>query len=257
MFRDLTRAGMRDDMRRMLGLVPAVDANPTNGVPGDPGPHQPLPNNAMLNLCLDLAVSEINRKAGWVETSSPILVSFAAATANGPVLQDLAHDTTSFSAAGNQINSVRSARWQNTGDTTWTPLSMTSYYELDRKGYDWRSDPPGTPVYAIVQGYSLQLTPPPASAGQVSMLCGVGLLNPLSDSDTLGQLPGDYYPCVLANALQYVVAQVPDDSVMQQRAAFWLPKAVDGVHDIAEWIQTVNAEYQPRLVPDTSRRMFG
>ena len=255
MWQLLTLAQMRDAVRRELNITPPIDEAIPGAREGDCPTAWPHPSNALINQSVRWAISKINRQTGFIGSNDFITLAIAAQTANYPLqisLQANVPNTATF-----QINTVRRVSFLATGAVTETLLFPTTMYQLDREERPWASIPPAAPRFYLIEGGTLWLTPAPNVAGTLRLMCGLGLISPQVDTDTLGQLPSDYYPVVIDIVKAHLQANQIEDAVSEAALRVSIPQAEQGIRDIAEWLGGQAETLQPSLIFESHRRAGG
>jgi len=242
----LTLAEIRDDIRRFYNGRCPSDSGDLSLV-GQPFANQPHPSNQLINMCVQRAVSEVNRKVRW--GSSVLTTAITLQTANGP----LAVPLTQFQTQGGpQINIVRRAWWNDSVNNS-VLLYPRSIDAIERDRIDWMDQAPGIPNLYWVEGYTLYLWPAPNLDGTLGVRAGMGLLAPLSDVDTVKECPADYLPVFEDIVMAEVCAAQPDDSVAQAKLAFFGPKADRGKIEIASLFNDLSAQQQAGIAYKSNR----
>src|SRR4029453_19138201 len=156
----LTRAEIRDAVRRLVGLIPPIDPQPATNAPvpgavvGQVPPAFPDPSNVMLDQCLEFVLSDLNLTLNFrVEHST--LTALPAMPADFTGIQWLPMTTLpTFDGAGDTIlgvtyssqvarivrvlTPVTRSDWQRNRSDTLYPLAVASI-----------------PNHYIVEGYEL------------------------------------------------------------------------------------------------------
>ena len=246
-----TRAEIFDDMRRLLSVVPVFDNTGLIADRGKQPTSSPFPPNSVLAMCLDRAVAKANRYCGPWATSSLITFNVPVQTLSEPYNVNLS----AYTSTGNQIVQVRKVYW-STSQTSpiWQPLELTTREEQELNSRNLWNTPVATPKYAWTEGYRLYLSPSPSAAGTIGIYAGIGILAPLTDSDTLQGLPGDYYPVLLDMAVAELASLRMNDMVMEERIKSFLPKAQIGLAELAAFQTKLQVSHNITLTADVGRQ---
>ena len=245
-----TRRLLRDKIRRKLGRVPAIDAG--IGPSGDPGPNDSKMSNQLLNDCIEETISDLNVLCGISGPTGPITKHVLPQTANGPLTIDLSRD---FSPRDSQINAINRVWWSVGGVNT--VLTPTHYRWLDANMVDFYSIPPSIPNQYWVEGYNLWILPAPMLEGDINCFADSALHSPLTDDDTIAQLPGDLNWVVVDGAALRVCGTQPYDRVMAANAALLKESYAMGIERTKRVLGMMNGEYQPGFVPVQYRQRRG
>jgi len=240
----LTRAAIRDATRRAIGQTPPIDLG--TGAVGDQPTNYRDPTNPALNQYIDEVLAEFNREVSISSAPSPIMGSIPAQIVNGPYGFNLAAGFNSNQG----VNNLRHVWWLPTGSASAFPLIWSSYDEQNRQNPNWINQPPGTPTTCWMEGYQLKILPAPAMAGTIYATATLCFNSPRQDSDIIGILPSDYYPCVVDQVVLRVAQAQSDDTVRQAQMQMTAPRAALSRGQLIKWINTRNGEssgYVPGL----------
>lgn len=249
----MTLAEVRDRVRRLLGVVPAVDTLMAGAAAGDNVSWQPHPSNALLNQCIEKACACVSVEAKVTDDGAPLLVDVDAQTEDGPYEVKLG-ELEGYRAGA--LNTVKSCWWHTTdgGDYFLTP---TTFYSRERSVLrDW-ARPPGMPYWYAVEDYRLWLIPAPDTAGQVRIRAGFGMIAPTQDAQDFRGLPNDYMQYLIDIAALEVAMAMPGDTEMQQRIQILSAKRQLAIEMIARWYGSDKQEAaQAQITARTTRRTY-
>lgn len=238
----LTRRQMREKIRiNRLGVLTPVQMGITGAVDGDAPTQQPDPSNAQINDAIDDALSWINAEVGFNGSTDVLSFAVTAQTADGSY-QKLLSDS-AITGYASQIKDVRSCGWVS-GTDDEIHLKSNTFEDLERTRRDWRIEPVGTPIYYIIESYAIYLWPSPDTAGTVYMRAGLSLSGPASDSETIAQLPSEFFPVVMDLAAMLCCQGMPGDIEMQARIPGLQQRVGKGVALIRKWYNDTNKKYQ-------------
>jgi len=243
----MTRAEMRDWIRRMLGIIPPVDTSDTSALPGQEPTQQPYPTNALIDQAIENAARHVNLSLGIIVDTTVRQISVAAQTADGPYRIGL----DSLQTGSGSVWGVREAFWNN--GSSDSPLTPASFRDLNRDGEAWTDTEAGTPTRFIVEGLSLYLYPAPSAAGTLKLRCSTGLMGPRLDSEGFVGLPDELHTELLYIALVELAVTLAGDVEMAQRARGFSDRAASGIDLIARTLNSANDRYQPGITTITYR----
>lgn len=245
----LTRAQMRDGIRRRLKRVPAADVG--LGDVGEPLPSQPWPANATINAAIEEALAEINRRCRMGVRSEPLQIDVTAQTDEGPYRVNLAYAAADWDDAA--ITGIDDCWYVTSGGDTCL-LQATSRDQHIRDNPEHMTAEPGTPQYYWLDGTVLNLWPAPSDAGTIYILAGDVLKPPKHDLAYIDGLNPDEYPVVMDIVARDLAVQMGDDAEMQAVAAFLGPKAESGLRDLLIGMTYKNKKDRPHVSLGVSYR---
>lgn len=248
----LTRAQLRDAVRRELSQIPPIDDG--TGAAGVAPTRNPFPINALVNAKLDEAVAYFSRKCRIAGDATPRSLPIPAQTATGPYAIDLQR-----LAPFGHANDVLSAWWVESGGTTGSPLTPDHRDNRTRDRADWPHTGVGTPERYWVDRGKLLIEPAPSAEGTLKVMLGTALWIQATtvDQETIEIIPSDYLPIVAAEAARLVCMTQIEDEEMQNKIPALTAKVVDGLGDMREFFARRNRGYQARVVPDVGRISYG
>jgi len=249
----LTRAQLRDAVRRELGQIPTFDLSGSTADIGIQPTTYPEPRNAALNQAIDFAVEEILAFAKVTKNATSIGIPVPAQTANGPYQFSM----WDLSPQGN-VTTVNHLTWMPTS-TTVQRLLPTSREELDRNGTLWEGMAPGTPTNYWIEGDLISLYPAPSSAGTLSMQANQSAWSEASNQD--GEVPRlvpiEYVQLLVQCAAFNIAVRYTGNVEMSNRAKMLKPLVEDGKSKFRYEHVTANENLTARIVPKTGRIGYG
>lgn len=256
----LTRAQLRDEIRRKCGRKPLIDYPPFDPqTAGEPSQAQPEPTNNEINAVLDLVTRQINAKCRFAANVNVVVqVAAVPSTYLGVYYTPIYNIPTGTPGLGNQaITEIRRLVYQD-AVTNPTLLQATAMYQMDARQFNVDAEPPGTPRNYWVQGYQLALWPAPALACTVTMVIGTALAGFLTDNDHVDQLPLTLHDAWLYGALTELGGRNARDQEWAYYQQVNAPVYADYLLQIADWAATdQNPEYSPAFTFNTYRRGAG
>lgn len=240
-----TRAEMRDWVRARLGITPPI-AQPINsqlfGPAGTEPKDRPNPNNFLINSAIDEALSTINTRTGFHAYHFDLTVPATSLTQGAQQIQlnlnttDVTNAAVVNQSVGLQnINSLRRVLWMDASQTQPNFLTPSPYRVSDLALIQFDSMPPAIPTNYFVEGYSIYLYPASVNGGTLTLWVGTGLMQPIGDTNTIDQLPSDYFPDVLYNVMVTIAESRVLNAEMMQIAASYSGKAEAGIENIGAW----------------------
>jgi hypothetical protein len=245
----MTLKEMRDPIRHRVGVSTALEAGIKIGDPeafggvGQPHPNEPKPTNIEIDETVRETIADLNIRLGFGGNERPIAIPITTAqTANGPLVIPF---STGISPRDGQINEI-SRVWWNDGTVNHPPLEQTSFRQLDHDSIDFMSYPPGAPLMCWISGYALNILPAPQS-GTIYVYAGTALFAPMSENESIPQLPADGYPVVMDGAALRIFAYQPDNRIFQASAAIIQRRFDMGVMDLRATMTRLMGQFQPRF----------
>lgn len=252
MFGPLTRAQMRDQIRRELGQTPPIDDGA--GAAGAQPTRWPEPTNIALNLAIDKAAAWLSRKCPELSGEAvPLEYAVAAQTDSGPFRIALFHI-----APQGSVTAVRRASWRPTGGSA-TLLTPVTAEELDRARDNWESEPPSTPTRYWVAAGELLLSPAPAAPGDLLLILGRSLWTAAqtADDEVMDFLPADHYPTFIAQAAAYVCMAYLDDPEYVALLKGLSAQVADGLGDLERFLGRRSRRFAGRVTAAVGRLPWG
>lgn len=246
MGRAYTRAEMRDWVRERLGITPPIAqpiTSPLFGPAGTEPKDRPNPNNHLINSAIDEALSVINTRTGFHSFRFNLTIPATSLTMGAQQIKlslidptEVTNNNAIVSGIGTlNINSIRRVLWTDASQTEPNFLTPSPYRETDNGLVNFDAMPPAIPTNYFTDGYCMFLYPASQNGGTLTLWAGTGLINPLSDSSTIDQLPSDYYPDVLYNVMVTIGQSRLLNTEMMQIAASYSGKAEAGIENIGAW----------------------
>jgi len=233
----LNRAAMRDRIRRVyLGITPPIDPQGGTGVPvpgaqvGDAPTQRPDPSNAVLNDCIELAITDLNRKCDFNENRvESFAVAGVPAGTRGPVWIDLQN------IAGNGVlRDIRRVVWSDATHPSIL-LQATNWQTQDRLLSPVERIPAGLPNAYQLQGWQLGLSPAPSADGSLAFLFGTSPFGPASDTDIIHQLPVDFHEIAFLGAAIRSLSRIAEDQEAKAKMEMLIPQWTVGLSEIMIW----------------------
>lgn len=231
----LTLAQMRDQVRRILQIIPPVDfASP--GAVGAVPPGQPDPDNPTINQMINAACDALNRlvRCGPIVDLSPIGVPPAPPGKTGPLY--IAFDPTESNS--DDVNEINNATWIDSITGLPTRLKPYAYYQASRYFTPFlQFTPSRLPIYFQMEGNNLSVLPPPLYAGQIILTVQEGLQDLVTDSDTIAAstLGPSYQTAILYYAAALISARMATDVEANDRFQKYYALAQEGYQAIYTW----------------------
>lgn len=253
----LSRAMMRDEIRRKLNKVPLIDQTNILTDAGKPSPQYPNPTNRQIDATLDEATREINKLCQFhVNTTLTVPVVAVSSSIPGPLYIPINSLALSANAGlPGSINQIRKVSYSSPSvPLIPVPILAKSRQELDRLQIQYDQYTPGVPQYWWMEGYQLALSPAPASAGNLLIVAGTALCGFLSDEDTIDQIPADYNTVWITYAVVELAKRDTRNVEMVNIAQAYAPDKVTQLNDLVSWVMgNGSPEYQGRLGFDSYR----
>lgn len=242
----LTRAQMRDAIRRDLQILPPFDQG--TGIEGEQPSYARFPSNAVINQKLNEALAYLSAKVGYsVNTDYEIEVDVT--TENGAQGFSLSDPRDGMGIA--TVDDVRQVLWDD-GTTTYL-LQPRNYHEMDRAGWQWQNESPGVPRWYWIEGYTLYILPGSGTAGTLRCIIGDGMTTYTNDASTIQGLPVTYHTGVQYIADMLIAASQPQDAEMRNFYAMYKPMAAEWVEQIGQWYNTASIMEQATLGFESNR----
>ena len=226
----LTRAQLRDSIRRHLQIIPPLDAGIAGASAGDSPQSQPDPSNAVLNEYLNMGIDAVNRvcRVGPVQTL----------TAAVPVSTHLRKQYIDISGsvgitlAADEVLDV----WFTENSTSNAyALEPYLYYKDAKKFQQFAQAPPGRPAQYQVSGSQIILIPPSDRAGTLSFDTAQGMDQLTTDSQQIPFLPVEFQVAVEYWAVLLACARNGQDVESQARMQAFAPIAMQLLTQIYQW----------------------
>lgn len=243
----LTRAEMRDAIRRDFNIIPPIDAG--TGIAGAQPDYRPHPSNAFLNQKLTDALAYLSAKVNY-SVNTDYEISVPVTTDNGAQGFDLWAPRDGMGIA--TIDDVRQVVFDD-GVNTY-PLLPRNYLEMNRGYVQWQSMQPARPRWFWIEGYTLFLLPGSSLGGTLHCIVGDGMTNYINDASYIEQLPQTYHTGVRYIADMLIAASQPDDAEMNAFYAKYQPMAVEWIDQIGQWYNQASMMEQTTLAFKSNRR---
>lgn len=230
----LTRAQMRDRIRRNLQLFPLTDISGLTSDQGAAYSVQPYPHDALLNQCLNEAVDAVNSIVR-VAPVTVVTVTVPASTQPGPAYVDFSPSLLDLADVSEALN----VDWQPTSPANAKLLRLEpyDYYAPTRVYVPLDPLPPAPhPDQWFQIGSQIGLTPPPNQAGTLYVTQQEGLTYPVTDADTLDTfLPTTYHRAIYFLATAFVCNIQTSDVEMAGRGQWFYAQGMAIVQQIYDW----------------------
>ena len=259
-----TLGQMKDQIRRHLGITPPIDDPEVypHAMPGDAPDYAPVPTNPTIEQFIQNAVSDINLDAGSGFETNILSRDVEAQTENGPLRIPLSGEGFTINGQvaetldGFSINRVRDAWWIMEDGGATRLMWARDLDTLARDRYRYMSYPPGTPFRYAIEGYAIWLIPAPAAAGTLQIRAGLGILPPLTNSDTLNGMPADCASSFVDIVAFEIADAMPDNPEMQAKVARLAPKAERSRQRILLTMHRMPGLLDDHMTVQTYRRGF-
>lgn len=244
----VTRAHLRDAIRRKKGITPPVD-NKYGAVVGQEPAGENSPTNPVVNQAIADAIRTINRETGF-HGQHALSFDVDATSDNGPQFFELSQLVNGSQPA---INQVRRVEYVVNGIANL--LIPTSFYEQDRRRSQMGQYAPGNPVWWFTVDYTLAILPGSNLDATLNIYAGTGLVNLNNDYQRLEQLPVDYQEVIEDLAVVKLCMMQPNEPDAQAQIQLYGASAAAGIQAIKRWHATLSGTDQPKLTYVPRRRI--
>lgn len=227
-----TLANLRDECRRLLAIMTALDAG--TGSTGDPVSSQPDPLNVVINSAINQAIEALNR----VVRVGPFIeypLTVAAATARKR--STFWVSVQSLLPPGGGVfhtSEIEELTWTDANGNT-NRLQPFQYYS-GGKGYtQFQAYKPGTPTQFITSGFQIGLLPPPDAAGTLTFTAASGIPALIADTDVPDLLPDDYEFALVYWAVMLLSAREAQSVEAQSRYPLFKEQAAQAFLQVYQW----------------------
>lgn len=256
----LTRAEMRDEIRRMIGILPPIDLVPSIGaLPGAQPSNYPVPTNQQINSCLTNAISNINRECQYHVNVYNVPVAAGGTSTYGPYaisMEDFTPNTSAtaiFTPSG-LVNNILRVLWTPQGGQPNNLIQPISRDNLDRSGVsNYQNLLPSQPTWWYVEGYTVYITPAQDAAGTYTFTCGTGLVGLQTDADVLDQCPDQYQNTFYYETIKLIGMANPQDVELQSLVQTYGQMAEAGKRDWKAWRHNNSGAQQASLLLNSYR----
>lgn len=228
-----SQADMRDDVRRLLAIIPPIDT--ASGAAGAQPPAQPDPDNPTINTAINQAIEALNR----IVRIGPFTDYTIAIPASTLTKRSFAWvDVSSIEPPRHGVihaTEILDVLWTDSDGNT-NRLQPQQYYG-GTKGYtQFQQYKPGArPSQFITTGAQIGLLPAPTTAGVLTFSAASGIDALLSDTDVPQFIPDDYEFCLVYWAVMLLSAREAQSVEAQSRFPIFQQLAVQTMLQVYQW----------------------
>jgi len=228
-----SQADMRDDVRRLLAIVPPIDTS--SGAAGALPTAQPDPDNPTINTAINQAIEALNRIVR-VGPFTDYTISVPAYTTDKRSVAWVNVSTIEPPGGGVfHATEILDVLWTGTDGNT-NRLQPQQYYGSTKAYTQFQQYKPATrPSQFITTGVQIGLLPAPTEAGILTFSAASGQSALLTDTDVPAYIPDDYEFCLVYWAVMLLSAREAQSVEAQSRYPAFQQLAAQSMLQVYQW----------------------